>query len=101
MTNLNSLVVLCVLIALGSSSNGLRREILSQSPFYEVSWEVDKTNNNTITFEINAETTGFVGFGLSPQGGMAGADIMTGGVFPNGTSYISVMEFNYSLNACT
>ncbi|XP_055764097.1 DBH-like monooxygenase protein 2 homolog [Salvelinus fontinalis] len=35
---------------------------------------------DTITFQLTVKTTGWVGFGLSPNGGMAGADIVIGGV---------------------
>ncbi|KAK6306094.1 hypothetical protein J4Q44_G00230190 [Coregonus suidteri] len=36
----------------------------------------------TITFQLTFKTTGFVGFGFSPNGDMAGADIVIGGVGP-------------------
>lgn len=52
-------------------------------------WEVDSTTE-IITFEIEALTTGYVGFGISPQGSMLGADIFTAGVLPNGTVYSAV-----------
>ncbi|KAM7367921.1 hypothetical protein PAMP_014186 [Pampus punctatissimus] len=37
-----------------------------------------------ITFKLEVNTTGWVGFGLSPNGGMAGSDIVIGGLGPNG-----------------
>ncbi|XP_014663258.1 PREDICTED: LOW QUALITY PROTEIN: DBH-like monooxygenase protein 1 [Priapulus caudatus] len=40
-----------------------------------------------IVFEIHAETTGWVGFGISPTGGMKGSDIATGWV-KNGNVYL-------------
>ncbi|XP_041755299.1 DBH-like monooxygenase protein 2 homolog [Coregonus clupeaformis] len=36
----------------------------------------------TITFQLTFKTTGWVGFGFSPNGDMAGADIVIGGVGP-------------------
>ncbi|XP_069057999.1 putative DBH-like monooxygenase protein 2 [Pleurodeles waltl] len=47
-------------------------------------WDFNKTAEE-ITFELQARTTGWVGFGLSPSGGMAGADIVIGGVSPSST----------------
>jgi len=51
-------------------------------------WEVDSVAG-VITFEIEAETTGYVGFGISPQGSMTGADIFIAGVNADGTPYYS------------
>lgn len=42
-----------------------------------------------ITFKLVVNTTGWVGFGLSPNGGMKGSDIVIGGLGTNG-SYFSV-----------
>jgi hypothetical protein len=53
---------------------------------YQVSWEVN-LETELVTFNVVAQTTGFVGFGISNSGGMAGADIVIGGVWPNGTAY--------------
>uniref|UniRef100_A0A8C2H7N4 Monooxygenase, DBH-like 1, like n=1 Tax=Cyprinus carpio TaxID=7962 RepID=A0A8C2H7N4_CYPCA len=38
----------------------------------------------TILFELTVNTSGWVGFGFSPKGGMTGADIVIGGVGPEG-----------------
>ncbi|XP_046692570.1 DBH-like monooxygenase protein 2 homolog [Silurus meridionalis] len=46
-------------------------------------WGFDMVKD-TITFEVTANTTGWVGFGFSPNGGMAGSDILIGGVGPEG-----------------
>lgn len=66
-----------------------QREILEPNGKFVVEWETD-LDNDTITFEVTAATTGFVGFGLSPSGGMQGSDIIVGGIDPNGNSYFSV-----------
>lgn len=54
-----------------------------------LAWEYDP-QSTLINFEIEAETLGFVGLGISPQGNMFGADIFIAGVHPNGTAYSSV-----------
>ncbi|XP_036418630.1 LOW QUALITY PROTEIN: DBH-like monooxygenase protein 1 homolog [Colossoma macropomum] len=51
---------------------------------YVVKWKFDETS---ITFEIEAETMGYIGFGLSPNGAMASADLVIGGV-ANGIPYL-------------
>jgi hypothetical protein len=55
---------------------------------YMLRWEVDFPTNQ-ITYEVVVKTLGYVGFGISPTGGMIGADIFIGGVYPNGTTYFS------------
>ncbi|XP_078511753.1 putative DBH-like monooxygenase protein 2 [Lissotriton helveticus] len=51
-----------------------------------VRWGFNKANKD-ITFQVEAQTHGWIGFGLSPSGGMTGADIAIGGVWPNQTTY--------------
>ena len=53
---------------------------------YHLKWSF---NRETITFEVEVETTGYVGFGLSPNGAMASSDIVIGGVV-DGTPYLQV-----------
>ena len=40
---------------------------------YELFWSVDSTDNATFAIKVN--TTGWVGFGISPDGFMTGSDI--------------------------
>ncbi|KAI4904964.1 hypothetical protein NFI96_016649 [Prochilodus magdalenae] len=51
---------------------------------YVVKW---KFNETSITFEVEGETRGYIGFGLSPNGAMASADLVIGGV-ANGIPYL-------------
>ena len=44
---------------------------------YTVFWKFD---NEFITFEVHAETTGWVGFGITPNGDMKGSDMVIGWV---------------------
>lgn len=73
----------------GTRSNGKRHEYLDSNEKYLVEWEA-YLDTNTIIFELTVATTGYVGFGISPVGGMTGADIIIGGVHPNGSVYFSV-----------
>ena len=53
-------------------------------------WSVD-WNARSISFAVEAQTTGWVGFGISTgRGQMIGADIVIGGVIDNGNQYFSV-----------
>ncbi|MBN3307113.1 MOXD1 protein, partial [Amia calva] len=51
--------------------------VLDEHGKYHMRWKYDE---NTITFEIQVETNGYIGFGLSPNGAMALSDIVIGGV---------------------
>ncbi|XP_065112368.1 DBH-like monooxygenase protein 2 homolog [Paramisgurnus dabryanus] len=53
----------------------------------QLKWGFDEIQG-TILFELTVNTSGWIGFGFSPNGGMFGADIVIGGVGPNG-SYFS------------
>uniref|UniRef100_A0A8C2DCP4 Monooxygenase, DBH-like 1, like n=1 Tax=Cyprinus carpio TaxID=7962 RepID=A0A8C2DCP4_CYPCA len=49
----------------------------------QLKWGFDEIQG-TILFELTINTSGWVGFGFSPKGGMTGADIVIGGVRPEG-----------------
>ncbi|XP_030638796.1 DBH-like monooxygenase protein 1 homolog [Chanos chanos] len=59
-------------------SHGFRHStVLDADGKYHIKWKFDQT---TITFQLEVETQGYVGFGLSPNGAMALSDIVIGGV---------------------
>ncbi|XP_035702350.1 DBH-like monooxygenase protein 2 homolog [Folsomia candida] len=64
------------------------REQLDLNGKVWLAWEYDDATG-LVTFEMEVETTGFVGLGISPTGGMTGADIFIAGVDPEGTAYYS------------
>ena len=57
-------------------------------PIYQLQWTFDVVQQ-TITFNVLVKTTGWVGFGLSPNGGMVGSDVVTGWVNDTG-AYLQV-----------
>lgn len=63
-------------------------EYLDHNHLVCLKWGFDN-QQGYITFKLAVNTTGWVGFGLSPNGNMIGADIVIGGVGPNG-SYFKV-----------
>jgi hypothetical protein len=64
-----------------------RDAFLDSEDKYHTSWEVADGN---ITFEVTVRTTGFIGFGISEGGSMAGADIIIGGVSADSKPYFTV-----------
>lgn len=62
------------------------QSVLDPQGKYLLFWNVNQTH---ITFEIHVETTGYVGFGLSPNGNMFPADVIIGGV-KDGVPYFKV-----------
>ncbi|XP_066533882.1 DBH-like monooxygenase protein 2 homolog [Hoplias malabaricus] len=61
-------------------------ESLDPGNSVQLRWGFDQLKDS-IVFELSVKTTGWVGFGFSPNGGMTGADIVTGGVGPNGVYF--------------
>ena len=56
--------------------------------YYTLHWNFTR-EQNTIYFAVNVSTTGWVGFGLSPTGGMVNSDLVIGWV-NNGAVYFKV-----------
>ena len=50
---------------------------------YELYWNFDN-DAETISFAVRVETTGWVGFGLSPNGQMPNSDVVIGWVTDDG-----------------
>jgi len=67
-----------------------QEQTLDPNRKFHLQWETN-LKTKRITFIIAAETLGYVGFGISPNGGMDGADMVIGGVHPNGFSYVTVI----------
>ena len=55
---------------------------------YMLHWNFS-TAERTITFAVNVSTTGWVGFGISPNGGMVNSDVVIGWV-KSGRAYFHV-----------
>lgn len=63
------------------SENYAHHVSLKSEHEFEVYWSTTGKNpNDFITFEVHAKTKGYVALGFSPNGAMAGADIVVGGV---------------------
>lgn len=58
---------------------------------YILHWNVDMQNEE-ITFAVNVSTTGWVGFGISPNGQMPGSDVVIGWVDNSGQVFFQVSD---------
>ena len=56
---------------------------------YILYWDVD-ISTQTIYFAVDASTTGWVGFGISPDGGMPDSDVVIGWVSRDGEQHFKV-----------
>ena len=63
---------------------------------YELFWNYNLTEQ-TISFAVRVQTTGWVGFGLSPNGQMPGSDVVIGWVDNNGGVQFQVRLISLSL----
>lgn len=78
-------LVLCLSRVLGADVDPALpfSEYLDSGSSVLLRWGFDLVKDS-IMFELSVKTTGWVGFGFSPNGGMEGADIVIGGVGPDG-----------------
>ena len=65
---------------------------LLSSPSYELYWDVDEPSGN-LSLAVRVNTTGWVGFGVSPNGGMPNSDVVMGWVEDDGTVVFQVVNF--------
>ena len=64
---------------------------LLSSPSYELYWDVDEPSGN-LPLAVRVNTTGWVGFGVSPNGGMSNSDVVMGWVEDDGTVVFQVVH---------
>ena len=87
-----SFILLFTLVAL-CCSRDLKQEYRFSSRLdgenYVLYWKFDYQMKN-ITFAVSVKTTGWVGFGLSPNGQMPLSDVVTGWVDNNGRAMLQV-----------
>ena len=62
----------------------------SDDGYYALYWNFTR-NTESIYFAVNVSTTGWMGFGLSPDGQMTGSDVVIGWV-SDGIGYFHVRE---------
>ena len=60
-----------------------------QGQSYEFYWNYSIATG-TIHFAVNVSTTGWVGFGVSPNGQMPGSDVVIGWIAADGEKYFHV-----------
>lgn len=92
--DLNSFFVvslLCFFMEFAMAEEWTHHAVLDGFGKYNLYWTPpeDINGESEIMFKVEVQAKGFVGFGLSPTGGMTGADIVTGWV-KDGKSYFQV-----------
>ena len=60
-----------------------------QGQYYGLHWNFTRSTE-TIYFAVNVSTTGWIGFGLSPNGQMPGSDVVMGWVSNTGENFFHV-----------
>ena len=97
------IVVFLALLSLGCCQSNLNAYPFSAvlrtdgngDPLYTLHWNFSATEE-TITFGVNVSTNGWVGFGISPNGGMANSDVVIGWVNDNGEVFFHVRKLSGS-----
>ena len=56
-----------------SAPEGFTHSLELDPGVYTLYWKFD---DDSVTFEIHVESLGYVGFGISPNGGMTGSDVI-------------------------
>ncbi len=87
-------LVIALIIAYASTSLGAHDlsqdyrfyATLDQDGMYQLFWNFD-LDAETISFAVQVKTTGWVGFGLSPNGQMPGSDVVIGWVDGEGMEF--------------
>ncbi|XP_077980021.1 DBH-like monooxygenase protein 1 homolog [Glandiceps talaboti] len=81
-------IVLAILVASSQTApiaptedDFLHEAFLDEFGKFKLFWKFD---SKKIVFEVHVQTTGYVGFGFSPNGGMPGSDIVIGWVKSDG-----------------
>ena len=66
---------------------------IGQGDDYQLYWNINRTGDpltSTVSFAVRVRTTGWVGLGVSPTGGMAGSDVVIGWVNDQGDHFLHV-----------
>lgn len=87
-------LTLTIALLLGGCQDGNAQKMINvptATNTYNLSFLVNVIEES-VTFEIYGNTTGYIGFGFTNISGMVQADIFMGGVFENGTSYSGVHD---------
>ena len=98
-----AVVSLCSAGRAGDLSSRYRfQRVLDSEGRYVLHWSFDLDAGDTgmISFAVNVSTTGWVGFGLSPNGQMPLSDVVIGWVNDQGEPQFHVSCHNFALVYC-
>jgi hypothetical protein len=69
--------------------HGHDHAVTPNKPKFYLKWKTDEVKE-IITFSIEVETQGWVGFGISPNGGIKNSDLVIGWLTKNGKTHFHV-----------
>ena len=84
-------IITCIL-SIVRSKRWLHCTTLDSAGKYHICWRLLGDQLDEIEFRVEVETHEYVGFGLSPKGGMTDSDIVTGWI-KDGNPYFQVILF--------
>ena len=91
-----SILYLCIILfqllnVCAIDGNVWRHQLwLDPNERYSIKWDIN-SDNQSITFLCEVRARGWIGFGISPNGGMAGSDLVIGWVDDStGITYFNV-----------
>ena len=87
-------LLLAAAMQLAASAHNLEEEYRFSAVLddgYRLHWNFD-LEQQTVAFAINVSTTGWIGFGLSPNGQMPQSDVVIGWVDNDGTTTFHVIN---------
>ena len=99
-------LLICSVIGLGAAVNLEAKYPFSavlldnENGYYALYWNFTRSTES-IYFAVNVSTTGWVGFGLSPNGMMVGSDVVIGWVANDGTGYFHVSHVAVVAGCCS
>ena len=99
-TVLSLLLVATVLLQSALSAHDLSSEYRfshNLHPDYTLYWTFDNTAQS-IRFAVHVRTTGWIGFGLSPNGQMPQSDVVIGWVDGTGNHFDVTKTIQYKIN---
>jgi hypothetical protein len=85
----NVSVLALLLLPLINANEWIHSSWLDHYHKYHLKWKTDD-RTETITFKVEVQTRGWVGFGISPNGGMKNSDIVIGWIADDGKTYFHV-----------
>src|SRR3954470_23559268 len=80
------MIAVVLLFAVGAVAQLYNTQTLDGNGMYNMSWGI---TGDKLEVKVVVKTTGWIGFGFSPNGGMPGSDVVMGWINPDGIKSFS------------